>query len=194
MPRQAGSCTSCQTLGHIMQPSLVRTRIEMCWSCVIAGLLGISFSLLALWMGLDTGYRRWTLVHGIVGITGFVLSFVGSLAILLPAVLRYPVITCDERGISFRTAFFMSGWVPWRSTTEIRAFSTPFAKYIVIELQDISGFIETQPIWLRPVLRYSAKLKWPTCMVLIDCRKNSSKHTDTSALLRKIRAEPLHAT
>lgn len=168
-------------------------RVKMCWPCIFASLLVLVFSLGALWLGADTGYRRWTIFHGVIGISGFVLFFIAGLSILLPALFRYPVIIGNEWGVRFRTSLFMNGRVPWTLTTGVRAVSGTYAQYVVIDLLDINGFIKTQPFWFKPLLRYSARIGWPVCMVLVDCRRSSTAHKEVAASLRKLRDKAILA-
>ncbi len=167
-------------------------RVRICWPCAVIAMLAIFFALYSLWMGLDTGYRRWTVLQGAIGIFGFAL--VGSLgvSILLPALFRYPIIVGDHDSISFKTAFFMSGRVLWRDTVSVRAVSLDYAKYVVVDLADVNAFINAQPFLFRSVLRYCAKGGWPTCMILVDCRKNSTVHRDIAASLRQVRKRALN--
>ena len=109
-----------------------------------------------------------------------------ALTVLIPLILRRPVLEADEKGVRV-SYMFMGGFLPWEQVRNVRAYGMGRIKYIAVEPSDTEAYIRAQAFVFRPLLRKTASLKSPVCCALVDCRRNSNEHVRLAHAVNAIR-------
>jgi hypothetical protein len=135
-------------------------------------------------MAFDSTYRMWP-INALVGWAGVTLLGALGVAVLLPALLRYPVLEATENHLLVRY-LWMGGAIPWSNVHRVYAIAYGYAKYVGIDVVNPDSYISQQPVVFRGLLRAMQRRNLPICMALIDCGRSSERHLQAVAEIKAV--------